>query len=69
MEGLGGAGTSRLVGSGVVGTGQSSWTYSGGILKLITDMGCMGVFCEEMMFEQSLSSFCILFLFQFFISL
>jgi len=50
---IGGAGASRLVDSGVVGTGQSSWTNSGGILKLITDIGDVLVFfCEETMFKQ-----------------
>jgi len=39
-----GAGASRLIDSGVAETGQSSWTNSGGILKLITDVGDVLVF-------------------------
>ena len=41
---IGGTGESRLVGSGIAGTGWSSWTNSGGILKLINDIGDVLVF-------------------------
>jgi len=39
-----GASASKLVGSGVVGTGQSRWTNLGGMLKLITEVGDVLVF-------------------------